>query len=137
MVLVRTLAVALDTADPALRTVLRELLDHPITAHTLDDDPHAEQPSPALAEFVALRDRHPTNPTAGPTAASAGDLDHTIPRSQGGLTIRENLTPLTRRWHILKTHGSWQVHRHGRGWQWTSPTGRTYQTSPYDYRLGP
>ena len=97
----------------------------------------AETPSPALAEFVALRDRHPTNPTAGPTAASAGDLDHTIPRANGGTTTRRNLAPLTRRWHRLKTFGGWQLHRHGHGWQWTSPTGRKHYTYPHDYRLGP
>ena len=45
-----------------------------------------------------------------------------------------NLTALTRRWHILKTHSGWTVTRHDRGWQWTSPTGRTYTTQPYDYR---
>ena len=123
---------ALDAAHPALRV----LVDYPITAESLDEKPHAETPKPALAEFVALRDRHPTNPTAGCTAASAGDLDHTISRATGGLTIRDNLTAVGRRWHILKTHGHWTVRRHGRGWQWTSPTGRTYTTQPYDYRLG-
>jgi hypothetical protein len=114
--------------------VLTALIDYPITAERLDDHPHAQTPTPALAEFVALRDRHPTNPTAGPTAASAGDLDHTLSRATGGLTTRDNLTALTRRWHLLKTHGGWTVTRHDRGWTWTSPTGRTHTTQPYDYR---
>jgi hypothetical protein len=127
---VEAIRAALTTAHP----VLRQLLDYPITAHTLDDDPTAEAPSPALAEFVALRDRHPTNPTAGLSAASASDHDHTRSRASGGLTTRANMSALTRRWHILKTHGGWQVTRHGRGWRWTSPAGRTYTTKPYDYR---
>ena len=58
--LVQQISVALDAAHPALR----ELVAYPVTADTLDDHPHAETPTPALAEFVALRDRHPTTPPA-------------------------------------------------------------------------
>jgi hypothetical protein len=127
---VEAIRAALTQAHP----VLRQLVDYPVTAHLLDDQPNAETPSPALAEFVALRDRHPTNPTAGPSAASAGDLDHTRSRATGGPTTRANLTALTRRWHVLNTHGGWTTTRTQRGWQWTSPLGRTYITQPYDYR---
>jgi hypothetical protein len=127
---VEALRAALETADP----VLRALVDYPITAHTLDNQPDAETPSPALAEFVTTRDRHPTNPTGGLSAASAGDLDHTLSRTNDGPTTRHNLASLTRRWHVLKTRRRWTYTRHERGWLWTSPTGRTYQTQPYDYR---
>jgi len=132
------------TADPALLKALqnapqavRDLLAHEWTADDLDNTPRA-YPAPArLAEFVALRDRHPTNPTAGPTAASAGDAEHVQPASQGGQTVQHNLTYNVRRWHQLKTHGGWKAQPHGKGWKWTSPRGRTYYTHPYDYRLGP
>jgi hypothetical protein len=134
---VQALQTALDSCDPALRDVLLALLAFDVTAESLDDDPDAETPSAALAEFVCVRDRHPVNPCAGPTPATAGDLDHVIPRSQGGTTTRTNLAPLTRRWHRLKTFGGWQLRRHGRGWEWTSPTGRKHHTYPHDYRLGP
>ena len=128
-----TLHAALDAAPQAVR----ELLAHPWTADELDATPDA-YPAPArLAEFIAVRDRHPTSPTAGPTAAAAADNDHVVAFDDGGPTTRDNLTSPTRRWHNLKTHGGWTVTRHGRGWQWTSPRGRTYQTQPYDYRLGP
>jgi hypothetical protein len=90
-----------------------------------------------LAEFIAVRDRHPVNPTAGPTSAAAADLDHTISVRTGGTSTRDNLASLVRYWHRLKTFGGWTVTRHHRGWQWTSPRGHTYQTQPYDYRLGP
>ena len=113
------------------------MLDHPATAEHLDATP-AAYPAPArLAEFVAVRDRHPVNPTAGPTSAAAADLDHTRSVATGGTTVRDNLAAITRRWHRLKTHGDWHVARHGRGWAWTSPRGHTYTTQPYDYRLGP
>jgi hypothetical protein len=74
---------------------------------------------------------------AGPSAAAAADLDHAHSVRDGGLTIRDNLTCVVRHWHRIKTFSAWTLTRHGRGWQWTSPTGRTYQTGPYDYRLGP
>ena len=54
-----------------------------------------------------------------------------------GLTIRDNLPSVVRHWHRIKTFGGWTITRHGRGWQWTSPHGRSYTTGPYDYRLGP
>ena len=133
--LVQDLGAALDAAHPPVRDVVHALVAFLVTAESLDDQPHAEIPKPALAEFVALRDRHPTHPTAGPSSAAAADLDHTISRATGGLTVRDNLTALGRRWHILRTHGRWTYQRLGRGWQWTSPTGRTYLTQPYDYRL--
>jgi hypothetical protein len=135
--LVDQIAAALDNANPATAAVLRALLAHPVTADDLDSDPDAETPSPALAEFVCVRDRHPTNPNAPAVAAHSGDIDHTVARSQGGKTVRANLTPLQRRWHLLKTHHDWTVDRVARGWRWTSPEGHAYLTEPYDYRLGP
>jgi hypothetical protein len=132
------------SADPALLAAVdqapqavRDLLTHPRTADRLDDTPAALPPPARLAEFIAVRDRHPVNPGAGPTAAAAADIDHTISVRDGGTTIADNLASLVRRWHNLKTHGGWSVTRIDRGWQWTSPRGHTYQTQPYDYRLGP
>jgi hypothetical protein len=133
----RRLAIRIADLLPAADPFLTDLLGYRLTADDLDNDPDAEQPSAPLAEFVAVRDRHPVNPTAGPTAAGAADLDHGIARSQGGKTVRDNLASLTRRWHVLKTHGGWSYRRVGRCWEWTSPSGLTYETRPYDYRLGP
>jgi hypothetical protein len=132
------------TADPALLEAVadapqavRDMLAHASTVDDLDTTPGAYPAPTRLAEFIAMRDRHPTNPTAGPTAASAADLEHVVAASQGGHTVQHNLTYEVRRWHQFKTHGGWTVQRHRRGWQWTSPRGRTYYTQPYDYRLGP
>ena len=109
----------------------------PVTADALDAHPFTYPPRADLAEFVALRDRHPTCPTAGPTSAAAADLDHLTSERDGGPSTKDNLHSPTRRWHVLKTHAGWTVSRTGRGWTWTSPAGRHYFIEPYDYRLGP
>jgi hypothetical protein len=114
---------------------IRDMLIAPITAATVDATPDAYPAPVALADFVATRDRHPSNPCAGLSSAHASDLDHVVPVRDGGDTVRDNLTTPTRRWHRLRTLGGWTVRRVGRGWLWTSPLGRTAMTSPYDYRL--
>jgi len=124
---------ALELAPPDLR----EMLLAPITADDLDSAPASYPARSALAEFVGMRDRHPTNPGAGLCAARAGDIDHVVSVRNGGRTVRDNLHSPTRRWHRLRTHGGWTVVRTGRGWRWTSWTGRSVTTGPYDYRLGP
>jgi hypothetical protein len=116
---------------------LRDLLLAPPTAANLDETPGAYPTPTRLAEFVGVRDRHPTNPGAGLCAARSGDVDHVISVRDGGPTVRENLHSPTRRWHRLRTFGGWSVVRQGRGWRWTSWTGRTVTTRPHDYRLGP
>jgi hypothetical protein len=133
-----------DALDPALVAAvqaahpsIRAMLAAPLTADELDARPHDERPSPALSEFIATRDRYPTNPTAGPSPAKAADGEHTISRRHGGKTVRDNLTSVVRRWHNGKTHGHWTTRKINRDWTWTSPLGRTYTTRPFDYRLGP
>lgn len=128
----------LATAIALAPQALRDLMDAARTDGELDRRPDAEEPAAALAEFVSIRDRHPANPTAAPTAAAAGDLDHIRPRGAGGLTIRANLHVPSRRWHVLRTHGGWRLTRDAGGRiTWTSPQGRTYRINPYDYRRGP
>lgn len=135
--LVRAVAAAIDGSGEPMRDALRSLLAQPIEADALDATPAAESVPPALAEFVALRDRHPATPTAAPTGAMAGDADHTRSLRDGGHTVRDNLATPTRRWHVARTHGGWTVHRAGRQLVWTSSTGRRYRVEPHDYRLGP
>lgn len=138
------LAVVIRYADwPAMRArfsdvpeAIRDLLDARLSAHELDTTPHAYPTPGRLAEFVATRDRHPSNPCAGLSAASAGDLDHIEPAARGGPTTTRNLHAPTRRWHVLTTRTPWRVRRRpGGGLSWTSPLGRRITTRPYDYRL--
>jgi hypothetical protein len=114
---------------------IRDLLDAPATAPELDSTPDAYPAPVRLADFVATRSRHPSNPCAGESAASAGDVDHIAPAAAGGPTTRDNLHPPTRRWHRLTTHGGWRVKREPTGGlTWTSPLGRAAITHPHDYR---
>jgi hypothetical protein len=88
------------------------------------------RPPPRLKEYIAARDltcRFP--PCRQP--AWRGDLDHTRPYDDGGLTCRCNLGGFCRHHHILKHHPDWQVTQISPGtFQWTTPTGRTYTTTP-------
>jgi len=115
---------------------VKDMLDAALTADELDATPNAYPAPVRLAEFVAGRARHPSNPCAGESAASAGDLDHIEPAAKGGPTSRDNLHPPTRRWHVLTTRTAWRVERLGDGGLlWTSPLGRTTVTRPHDYRV--
>ncbi|MDN5727290.1 MAG: HNH endonuclease, partial [Propionibacteriales bacterium] len=61
------------------------------------------------------------------------DKDHQIPYHHGGTTSRQNLAPLCRTHHLLKTHTRWRYQRlqpapsgsvdHGPVYLWTSPYG--------------
>jgi hypothetical protein len=60
-----------------------------------------------------------------------GDLDHTRPYDQGGLTCGCNLGGLCRRHHMLKQHPDWRLTQSQPGiFQWTTPTGRRYAVTP-------
>ena len=135
--LVRRLTAALATAPADIRDLVSQLLAAPVTVDDLDAAPDAYPPRSDLAEFVGWRDRHPTNPAAGQSSASAGDQDHLVSAREGGPSSRDNLHSPTRRWHRLRTHAGWVATRVGRAIRWTAPSGRTYLVDPYDFRLGP
>ncbi|HET7531031.1 MAG TPA: DUF222 domain-containing protein [Mycobacteriales bacterium] len=135
--LVRRAAEAIAAAPSEVRALVSALLAHPVTADDLDGAPEAYPPRADLAEFVGWRDRHPTNPAAGQSSASAGDQDHVVSARDGGLSVRDNLHSPARRWHRLRTHAGWLVERIGRAVRWTAPSGRVYLVNPYDFRLGP
>jgi len=127
---------------PALRADVTDaapgvlaLLDAPVTSDELDATPDAYPVPVRLADFATTRSRFPSNPCAGESAASAGDLDHIEPVARGGRTSRDNLHAPTRRWHVLTTHAGWRVDRQIDGaCRWTSPLGRITVTRPHDFR---
>ncbi len=60
-------------------------------------------------------------------SARACDSDHIQPHDRGGPTCSDNIAPLCRRHHRLKTHGGWTYTRIEAGtFLWTSPHGYTY-----------
>ncbi len=65
-----------------------------------------------------------------PYAANLGkqvDIDHQIPYSEGGKTSTDNLGPLTRTHHRIKTHAGWEVRQPFPGIViWRDPHGAHY-----------
>jgi hypothetical protein len=90
----------------------------------------AYRPPPRLKEYIAVRDLTCRFPSCR-QPAWRGDLDHTQPYDQGGMTCGCNLGGLCRRHHILKQHPDWQLTQSQPGiFQWTTPTGRRYAVAP-------
>lgn len=59
------------------------------------------------------------------------DLDHRHPHGEGGRTGSDNLTPLCRQHHRMKTHHGWRYQRIRAGtYRWSSPHGYEYVVSP-------
>jgi hypothetical protein len=98
------------------------------------------RPSPALADFVRMRDMTCRFPGCSRPAEYA-DLDHTTPHPAGP-THASNLKALCRHHHLVKTfwagtHG-WSDRQHPDGTVvWTAPTGHTYTTYPGSRLLFP
>ncbi|HEX5346378.1 MAG TPA: DUF222 domain-containing protein [Pseudonocardiaceae bacterium] len=120
----------------------RRLLTDPVSGALLDHGRATYTPPAGLAEFVRARDVYCRHPICGQRAASA-DLDHTVSyaphKPDGGTTSEHNLHASCRHHHRLKTHvDGWQVEQHPDDRvTWTTPTGHTYTSHPYDYRPEP
>jgi hypothetical protein len=90
----------------------------------------AYRPPPRLKEYIAARDLTCRFPRCR-QPAWRGDLDHTIPFDDGGLTCRCNLGGLCRTHHILKHHPDWKLRQVAPGiFAWTTPAGRAYAVTP-------
>ena len=92
------------------------------------------RPSAALADFIRARDLCCRFPGCDKPAEFC-DIDHTIPYGLGGPTHPSNLSLKCRAHHLLKTFWSgkkgWREQQFGDGTiVWTSPSGRTYTTTP-------
>ena len=89
-----------------------------------------------IAEQVRLRDRSCVHPWCQRPARSC-DLDHIVayvPIDQGGppgQTSTQNLAPLCRLHHRMKTHGGWTYAMVAPGvYRWRSPHGHTWLRDP-------
>ena len=88
--------------------------------------------SDRLREQVVLRDKTCVFPWCGRSARRC-DIDHVIPYDHtdpaaGGQTASDNLAPLCRRHHRLKTHGRWRYRMTSLGvFEWTSPHGHRFR----------
>lgn len=83
-----------------------------------------------VRERVLLRHTHCVFPWCNRPATRRTDLDHVVPYDDTGppgQTSTENLAPLCRLHHRLKTHGRWSCRRLPDGTiEWTSPSGDRY-----------
>jgi hypothetical protein len=90
----------------------------------------AYQPPPRIREYVAARDLTCRYPSCG-QPAWRGDLDHTHPWDQGGLTCPCNMGALCRRHHRLKQLRGWNLVQPQPGmFRWVTPAGRAYAVQP-------
>jgi hypothetical protein len=95
------------------------------------------RPTAALAEHVRRRDRTCVWPGC-PLPADLADLDHSRdfhrPPDDGGppgTTSHENLAPLCRNHHRLKSEADFTLHHFSPGtYVWTDPTGHRYEVQP-------
>ncbi len=117
------------------RVVLRPVLD--LNNHTAVDQ---HDPPAAMREQVLLRESHCVFPGCA-RDSRACDLDHITPYvaiedgGPPGQTRPDNLAPLCRTHHRVKTHTAWDYKRTDDGtYTWTAPTGHQYQTQPTDRR---
>jgi hypothetical protein len=88
-------------------------------------------PTDRIRDHVIARDRTCVFPWCGRNARRC-DLDHVIPYDhqhpdRGGPTATDNLAPLCRRHHRLKTRGRWRYRMTSPGvFVWTSPHGHKF-----------
>ncbi|WP_416982744.1 DUF222 domain-containing protein [Streptomyces sp. T028] len=122
-------------------TVWRRLLTEPESGLLVKTDPTTYRPTAETERHVIARDQYCAFPSCRMPAHRC-DLDHVQPfdhrhPERGGQTTPDNLQPLCRRHHRLKTHHpGWRVVRdpHTGVSTWTAPTGHTYTNAPPVYR---
>lgn len=93
------------------------------------------QPTVSVQRWVRCRDLTCRFPGCEHPAEDC-DVDHTVPfdhdnPARGGFTVPANLKCLCRFHHRLKTFGGWSDTQYPDGSVvWTSPSGKTYRTTP-------
>ncbi len=114
----------------------RRLITDPVTGQLTERTPTTYRPSATLAAAVRARDTTCRFPGCR-IPAWRTDLDHITPYDPGRpadqQTTPDNLHPLCRTHHQLKTHGHWTVTRNPTTAHttWTTPTGHTYVVPPH------
>jgi hypothetical protein len=100
------------------RVVIRPVLDLNANLHTDGYRPTVLQREQAVLIHPTCVFPRCTRP------ARSCDIDHVIPYAEGGQTETDNLAPLCRRHHRLKTHTPWHQAKLGATFfEWTSPHG--------------
>lgn len=139
-------AMALD-----LGSTWQRLVTDPLSGTVLDVGRSTYRPPAALADHVRHRDKYCTAPGC-PVPAARCDLDHTVeydPAPDGspprplGTTCAQNLGPLCRTHHRLKTAGILRVRQPTAGeFLWHTPSGHSFRVragteKPVQHLTGP
>jgi hypothetical protein len=122
-------------APPAYTIWLQKVTITPLQTGTCTHprETPAYQPSRALRHVIEIRQATCSRPGCR-RAATACDLDHTVPYHLGGRTCDGDLGPVCRHDHHLKQAPGWTVTQTQPGHMtWTTPSGRTYTTGPTSY----
>jgi Domain of unknown function (DUF222) len=106
----------------------RRILTDPATNTTLDIAPKRYRPGARLSEFIHFRDKTCRWPGCNRTRV---EIDHTIRREDGGLTVQTNLGDFCKAHHQLKDAPGWKVVQETNGvFTFITPHGRAYRTYP-------
>ncbi|MFT4083997.1 MAG: DUF222 domain-containing protein [Nocardioides sp.] len=118
--------------DPTAPLTIRPVIDLNHETHTT-----GYIPPPRMREQILLAEPICAFPYCTRTATTHTDLDHVIayqpdaPTPGIPQTTTDNLAPLCRTHHRLKTHGHWRYDKLAPGhYLWTSATDRTYHKTP-------
>lgn len=110
----------------------RRIVTDPLSGAVLDVGRTRYRPPDDLDDHVRVRDGTCVRPGCSAPARSC-DLDHTVSfgRLDGARTAADNLGPMCRRDHLVKTHGGFTVRQVSPGtFEWRTPLGRTYTVTP-------
>lgn len=105
-----------------------------VTGQVTSAPPQRYRPAASLARAIIAREATCRFPGCHQRAERC-DLDHTIPWPAAPGSVPENLGPLCRRHHNLKTHLHHGLTAHWRpsgtvtGWTWTMPSGLTHHVT--------
>jgi len=106
----------------------RRILTDPVTNTALDIAPKRYRPGARLSEFIHFRDKTCRWPGCNRTRV---EIDHTIRREDGGLTVQRNLGDFCKAHHQLKDAPGWKVVQDDNAiFTFITPHGRVYKTYP-------
>jgi hypothetical protein len=108
----------------------RAWLTDTVGGQVIATSPSTYRPTAAVARLVRAREPYCRMPGC---RVEITDLDHVIPFPKGE-QHRQNLGPICRRHHRMKTHSRWRIRTNDDdpdgSWTWTTPTGITHTDHP-------
>lgn len=104
----------------------RRIVTDPLTDKVIDAGATGYRPPAELRERILANEPHCIGPSCG-VSSRLCDLDHIQPWPLGP-TTEDNLAPLCRRHHVLRTHGAFDYTNPEPGvYEWTTRTGQRYR----------